>query len=329
MLNLNEKDIAVVMLGTGCAAPTLKRRLPSTAIVHQGSIFMFDAGEGTQIQFRKPRLRFSRLETLFISHLHGDHVTGIIGMLMSMELQSRVEPLLIIGPPGLGEFIESNRKMLNTFFSFPITIHETTGEKMKINNEHSVECLPLDHRIFCLGYRLIEQDRPGTFYPERARALEIPEGQFWGRLQSGHEIELADGRKIIPDQVMAPSLPGRTITYCTDTRPCENALILAQNTDLLIYEGTFAAGEEEKARLRGHSTAGEAYRLGQQIGARHVLLTHVSARYNSIADILEQVEVSATPQIAIARDLDTWIIPWSGQAYRLNERTTSPAHQAE
>jgi len=316
MLNLNEKDIAVVMLGTGCAAPTLKRRLPSTAVVHQGTIYMFDAGEGTQVQFRKPRLRFSRLSTLFISHLHGDHVTGIIGMLMSMELQSRIEPLLIIGPPGIKEFIETNRSMLNTFFSFQITFLETEGEKIQLDPLHSVECLPLDHRIFCLGYRLTEHDRPGTFFPERARQLGIPEGPLWGRLQNGQCIECPQGRIITPQEVMAAALPGRIISYCTDTRPCENALILADHADILIYEGTFATGEEEKARQRGHSTAGEAYQLGQKAGVKHILLTHVSARYNSINQLLDPLENTTMPSIVISRDMDTWILPWSGNCFR-------------
>jgi ribonuclease Z len=319
MIELNEKEIAVVMLGTGSAAPTLQRRLPSVAVVQRGTVIMFDAGEGTQIQFRKHRLRFTRLSVLCISHLHGDHVTGIIGMLMSMELQSRIEPLTIIGPPGLKDYVESNRRMLNTFFSFAVTIHETEGGSFDLGTHH-LECLPLKHRIFCLGFRLIEKDRPGTFFPDKAVSLEIPRGPLWGKLQSGFSVTLEDGRVIVPEDVADPPLPGRIITYCTDTRPCDNAVILARKANLLLYEATFAHGEEEKAEQRGHSTAREACQVARKAEVSQILLTHISARYNSLPELLAMpVETSSSATrfaVAVARDLDIWIVPWDAPPYK-------------
>lgn len=312
MLQINEKEIAVVTLGTGCAAPTLKRRLPSTAIIHDGSVFLFDAGEGTQIQYRKPRLRFNRLSNLFISHLHGDHVTGIIGMLMSMELQNRTEPLHIIGPPGIEEFIETNRRMLNTFFSFSITIQETVGETIHIDKQHIVTAKPLDHRVFCLGYRFEEKKRPGEFFPDKAEKLNIPQGPLWGQLKSGKTVTLPDGRAIQSSQVTAPSLPGRKIAYCTDTRPCDAVLELAENADVLIYDGTFAAGEEEKAYHRGHSSAKDAFELGQKAGVKTVILTHISARYTALKELTHSMKFNPPPKLFAARDVDTYILPWQG-----------------
>lgn len=315
MIELNDKEIAVIFLGTGSAAPTLQRRLPSTVVLHRGSMVMFDAGEGTQIQFRKHRLRFNRLEYLCISHLHGDHVTGIIGMLMSMELQNRIEPLTIYGPPGIRNFIETTRQMLNTYFSFSVTIHETDGGTFDLG-EHVLTARPLQHRIFCLGYRLEEKKRPGTFFPENATALNVPQGPLWGQLQKGFSVELTDGTVIKPEQVTAPPLAGRVFTYCTDTRPCQNAVILAQNADILVFDSTFAAGEEKKAAERGHSSAQEALDVACQAGTKHLALSHISARYNNIRDLIGDTPVTPPPAVSVARDLDIVIIPWTGNVFR-------------
>jgi ribonuclease Z len=320
MIELNEKEIAVIMLGTGSAAPTLQRRLPSVAVVQRGVVIMFDAGEGTQIQFRKHRLRFTRLSVLCISHLHGDHVTGIIGMLMSMELQSWIEPLTIIGPPGVKDYIESNRRMLNTFFSFAVTILETEGGAFDLGT-HNLVCLPLKHRIFCLGFRLIEKDRPGTFFPDKALELKIPRGPLWGKLQSGISVTLDDGRIVLPEEVADPPLPGRIVTYCSDTRPCDNAVTLARKANLLLYEATFAQGEEEKAEQRGHSTAKEACQVARKAEVNQVILTHISARYNSLPELLGMPGESASSSasrfsVAVARDLDIWIVPWAAPPFK-------------
>lgn len=313
MIDINEKEIGIITLGTGCAAPTLKRRLPATAVIQKGSVFLFDAGEGTQIQYRKPKLHFNKLQTLFISHLHGDHVTGIMGLLMSMALQNRYEPLLIIGPPGIKEYIEANRRMLKTNFRFQLNIYETEGnETIPLNDDRYVKCLPLEHRIFCLGYRFMEKIRPGTFFPDKARALGIKEGPLWGKLQNGESIRTENGNTILPQQVMSPQLPGRIITYCTDTRPCLNAKLLAENADVLIFDGTFASGDKLAAQISGHSTVNEAFQLALDANAKSLLLTHISARYTRIKDSLDSIAFSNLQKVAVANDLDTWILPWKG-----------------
>ena len=299
----------IVFLGTSSGTPTLARFLPAVAVVREGELFLFDCGEGTQMRFRRAGLRFSRLSRIFISHLHGDHITGLPGLLMSLHMAERTAPVHICGPPGIEEFVWTVKRMLHTHFGYEVIFTEAAGpQKVCDTSEYRVECAPLDHRLFCLGYALTEKDRPGVFNVAAAQRLEIPEGWLYGKLQRGETITLEDGRQIQPEQVLGPPRPGHKIAYCTDTRPCSSAVALARNADVLIHEGTFGGELAEEAVKKSHSTVVEAAEIARRARARRLLLTHLSPRYMD-TEPLRQQAAAVFPRVTIAHDLLETTVP--------------------
>lgn len=293
----------VTFLGTGSGTPSLERNLACVAVQRQGEILLFDCGEAAQIQYRKAGLGFAPLRAIAISHLHGDHVTGLMGLLMSLHMADREEPVELYGPPGLGEYLRCNARALRTQFRYRLNLREE-AEPAVFRDEpgYTLSSAPLDHRGLCLGFRLEERPRPGRFDLERARALGLPSGPLYGRLQRGEAVTLDDGRVVQPEEVVGPPRPGAVVVYCTDTRPCENAVHLARGADLLIHEGTFDATMGAEARRKAHSTVVEAARVAEEAGARELWITHVSPRYGDDRLLLEQAQ-AVFPNTRIARDL--------------------------
>lgn len=292
----------VVFLGTSSAIPTLKRGLSSVAIIREKEILLFDCGEGTQIQLLKAKIKSNRIKKILISHMHGDHVTGLMGLLMSLEMNNRVEPLHVFGPPGLMEYITTCSRLVCTHFSFPLTIRELDGGTCWEDEEYSIRCSPLLHRIFTLGYVIEENDKVGRFLPEEAIKLGLTPSPLYGQLQKGQEVTLPDGRIIRPEMVTGPIKKGRKIAYCLDTMPCPGARELSTKADLLIYDGTFGFDKSEKAMMRGHSTALEAALLARECQVKRLALTHISPRYTSVKSYLTHVRKTFKDTI-VARDL--------------------------
>jgi len=292
----------VITLGTGAAVPTLRRGHPAVALWWNGNYFLFDCGEGTQIQYRKSGLKFSRLSAIFISHLHGDHILGIMGFLMSLELAEREKPLKIYGPPGIKEYIDVSKRLMCTVFNFHITINEITEEFVMVEEGYTIKSLPLEHRVFSLGYSFTEHDRPGKFNIEKAREMEIPEGPLYGKLQKGEDVILPDGRLIKSSDIVGKSLPGRKFVYCGDTRPCENVIKLAENADLLIYEGTFEPEALDKAKISGHSTTEEAAEIAKKSSVKKLILNHISSRYQDEEQLISRSR-EIFPGVILAKDL--------------------------
>lgn len=295
--------LTVTFLGTGGGVPSLDRNLPSVAVQRQGELFLFDCGEAAQIQYRRAGLGFAPLRAIAITHLHGDHVTGLLGLLMSLGMADRTEPLELFGPPGLGDYLRWNKKALNTGFSYPIRLREEAEAATFLETDaYRLTAAPLDHRGPCLGFRLEEHPRPGRFDLETARGLGVPPGPLYGRLQRGEAVTLEDGRVVQPEDVLGPPRPGAVLAYCTDTRPCAAAVELARDADLLIYEGTFEQGMAAEARRKGHSTVADAARIASQAGARQLVITHLSPRYQNVEPLLSQAR-AIFPNTRIARDL--------------------------
>lgn len=271
----------VVFLGTSSAMPTYLRAMPAIAVVRLGEIFLLDCGEGSQMRFRKARLKFSRLRWILISHMHGDHVLGLLGLLMSLQMSERREPLNIIGPEGIREYVLSNKRLLRTDFGYAIEFCELADEGGVVHDgpEYVIEAGRLQHRVPTYGFALAEKDKPGRFDVAAARALGIPEGPLWGQLQSGRTLSLADGRQVTPGEVLGESRPGNRLAYISDTRPCRNAEVLARNADLLIHESTFDASLGDEARLKKHCTSLDAAQTALTAGAKRLVLTHFSPRY--------------------------------------------------
>ena len=271
--------MVITFLGTGSGVPTLERNLACVAVRRQGELFLFDCGEAAQVQYRRAGLGFAPLRAIFISHLHGDHVTGLLGLLMSLQMADRQDPVDVYGPPGVADYVHANQRLLGTGFGYAIRFHEADDARVLLAaDDFAIRCRPLEHRRFCLGFRFEEKPRPGRFSLERARELGVPEGPLFGRLHRGEPVEV-DGRVVRPEDVVGAARPGRTIVYTGDTRPLAATADIARDADLLIHDATFGEDEADRAAATGHSTAREAASIARQAEARRLCLTHISSRY--------------------------------------------------
>lgn len=297
----------LVTLGTSSAIPTLYRGLSSTALIREGEVFLFDCGEGTQIQLMRAGIKRSKIHSIFIGHLHGDHLYGINGLLSTMHLDNREAPLNVFGPQGIGQFLTVSFRTRNLRFSYPIKVEEfPRGFRGRVleEKEYTVDALPLDHSIFCLGWRFSEKDRPGEFNLERAQELGIPRGPLYGKLQHGSPVTLDDGRVIQPDQVVGPPRHGKSVAYCLDTQFTERSIELAESCTALVHETTFGPDGVEMARERKHSTMEDAARVAREASCERLIATHFSSRYDNRE--VRRIADRARPQfenITVAKDL--------------------------
>ncbi|HEY9430367.1 MAG TPA: ribonuclease Z [Blastocatellia bacterium] len=300
----------IIPLGTSSGKPTLRRNVSALAVVGEGEWWLFDCGEGTQTQIARAGISPQKLAGVFISHLHGDHFNGLPGLLSTMSLDQREKELTLVGPTGIDEYLRLLARLNICHVNYPLRLREFdaqyfAGGKQELVYESArftVTTRPLDHRIFALGYRLEEKTKPGRFNLERAKALDIPPGPLYSRLQSGQSITLEDGRMIHPSEVLGPPRPGKVVSYCLDTRPCANAVKLSENADLLIHEATFTEELIEESNHFGHSTAIQAAEIAIEAKARRLLITHFSSRFPDIRLLLEEAR-SVFPQTVAAEDL--------------------------
>lgn len=299
----------VVTLGTGGAIPTIRRSLPSTALIREGEMLLFDCGEGTQLQMRRAHTGFGRLTKIFISHLHGDHLAGLPGLLMTMALLSRDKPLKIFGPPGLRRFVLVTRETFRFHSEYKLTVNEIEGDWVDQGSGYRVEARPIDHSVFTLGYALVEDDRPGEFNLKRALDLGVPQGPLFGRLQQGTSVTLEDGRLIRPQDVLGAPRKGRKFVHALDTRPCRQVVELADDADLLVHDGMFAQELADDAQQMGHSTASQAAQVAKEARVHQLLLSHISQRYRDDKVLLQEAR-RIFPRSVVARDLMSVEIPF-------------------
>ncbi|MCS7095619.1 MAG: ribonuclease Z [Candidatus Bathyarchaeota archaeon] len=304
-------SLRVIFLGTAGGIPTSRRGLTAILVKRGNEQILFDCGEGTQRQMIIAGGSFHSNMKVFVTHMHGDHVLGLPGLIQTMSLLRRDKKLEIYGPPGLRAFMECIRGTVQFGLTFPIEVREVSETGVACEErEYLVECVPADHTIPSLAYALVEKPRSGKFYPEKAKALGIPEGPLWGKLQHGEEIKLDDGRVIKPEEVTGPSRPGRKIVYTGDTRPCRALTKIAWDADLLIHEATFGDELAERAKEDGHSTPSQAAKLAKKSKVKRLVLTHLSARYEDASMILEQGRKIFNNTI-VAEDLMEIEIPFS------------------
>jgi ribonuclease Z len=279
----------VIFLGTGGGIPTVERSLPAMLVQRQGEQLMFDCGEGVQRQMMKAKVGFHKKIKIFVSHMHGDHVLGLPGLLQTMALLNRQKKLEVYGPEGIKQFLESIRESLQFGLTFPIEIHEVYDVGVVCEEkDYSVEAVWANHVVSGLAYALEEKLRPGKFYPEKAMVLGVPEGELWSKLQHGGEIKLADGSVVCPEDVMGLPRKGRKIVYSGDTRPFKDFVKFAADADLIVHEATFDDSLSEKAEVDGHSTPSQAGLQAKKAKAKKLVLTHISARYTDAGLLLEQ-----------------------------------------
>ena len=281
----------MVFLGTSGSVPTLKRNLPSVVVQYPVDQLMFDCGENVQRQMMQSKVSFHRKMKVFITHLHGDHVLGLPGLLQTMTLMDRKKPVQVFGPVGLKEFLVCIKETLNFNLTFPVKISEIAQEGVVCEEEeYSVVAAKSNHAVKSYAYAFVEKPRPGKFYPKKALALGVAAGELWSRLQGGKEITLSDGKVVKPSDTMGPLRIGRKIVYTGDTRPFEAFGKFAAGADLVIHDCTFDDSLTEKASVDGHSTPSQAAGQANAAGAKMLILSHISARYPDARLILEQAK---------------------------------------
>jgi ribonuclease Z len=279
----------VVFLGTAASIPTDARALPSVVVRRKNEVFMFDCGEGVQRQMIRARVGFHKKMRIFVSHMHGDHVLGLPGLLQSMSLLDRREKLWIYGPVGIRAFVEAIKKTVQFVLTFPVDICEIRCDSVVCDErEYYVEAAGTAHMIPSFGYALVEKPRAGRFSPDKAKALGVPEGPLWSRLQHGKNVKNNAGKIVKPEQVVGPVRPGLKIAYSGDTKPTRSLVKLAKGADLLVHEATLMDELADRARRDGHSTPSQAARIAKQAGVKRLILTHVSARYRDVAPMLKE-----------------------------------------
>ena len=268
----------LVFLGTSAAQPTAKRGLSCICLEREGEILMFDAGESAQISYMKSGLGWNKKMKLFVTHLHGDHCVGILGLLQTMSMQNRTESLEIFGPKGIDEFLAANIKILNFGLSFSILITIVNEGTIYENNKFLIHAAKANHSITAFSYLFEEKDKPGRFNVEKAKELGIPEGELWNKLQNGEDI--TNNEKIIkPEQVLGQKRLGKKIGISGDTMPTKELEEFFRECDYLVFDSTFLDEEKQKAQDTCHSTAKQAAELGKNANVKNLILTHFSARY--------------------------------------------------
>jgi ribonuclease Z len=290
----------ITFLGTAAARPTVGRNVSSLTVQREGELLMFDCGEGTQRQMMRFGTGFS-LGDIFFSHLHADHFLGVIGLLRTLGLQGREEPMRLWTPAGTEEILRQAVELGVERVGFEVEIVGLEPGAEIARGEYDIVPFRSTHGARCLGYALRERPRLGRFDPQRARELGIPEGPLWGRLHHGEAVEV-DGRVVDASEVVGPTRPGRLVVYTGDTRPSRHTVEAAEAADLLIHEATFGTDESDRATATGHSTAREAARVARDAGVRRLVLTHFSPRYSDDPRALEREARSLFRETTAAYD---------------------------
>ncbi|MED4223727.1 ribonuclease Z [Neobacillus cucumis] len=303
----------IFFLGTGAGMPAKLRNVTSIALKlleERGAVWLFDAGEATQHQILHTSIKPRRIEKIFITHLHGDHIYGLPGLLSSRSFQGGDSEVTIYGPKGIKEYIQVSLSISQTYLKYPLSVVEITEGVIFEDNQFTVEARLLEHGIPSYGYRIVERDRPGTLLADKLKEAGVQPGPIFRQIKNGETVTLEDGRVIEPDKFLGPSQKGRIVTILGDTRFCENARVLAQDADFLIHEATFSKGEEELAFDYFHSTTYQAAEIAKQANCRRLCLTHISSRYdrNTWSELVNEAQ-EIFPHSEIAEDFKEFHIP--------------------
>ena len=303
--------LSVTFLGTSGAVPTVDRNPSSLHVRREGDAFLFDAGEGTQRQMMRYGTGFD-VQAVFLSHVHGDHVLGLPGLVQTWDFNDRDYPLDVYAPRGTGGTVRDLVRAVGPTPSFRLDVHEVSpGETVLDREAYAVETFRTDHRTRSVGYALVEDERKGRFDRERAEELGVPVGPQFSELHEGNPVELEDGTLVRPEQVVGDPRPGRTVVYTGDTRPTEATVVAAEGADLLVHDGTFADRDAERARETGHSTAGEAGTVASRADVRRLALTHVSSRYaGDASELYDDAAGTFGGDVVVAHDGLTVDVPY-------------------
>ena len=305
-------NMEAFILGCGGMMPLPYRHLTSVLLRREGDLFLFDCGEGTQVSLRRLNLKWKKIDAIFISHTHADHVTGLPGILMLNAQVDRTEPLYIYGPPKIKEYVETSRRVLDMYINYPIVVKEIEAPcVVHSGKDFYIRAFPLDHTKICVGYTLEELDRPGEFNPDKARELGVPVGPLWAQLQQGFEVKATDGSIVKPEQVLGEKRSGRKFSFVTDTLYKNTIAKEVRGSDLLVCEGMFENELIDQAKEKKHMTAAQAATIARDADVRRMCMIHYSPRYTDreLEKLLQEAK-EIWPKAELSRDRMNIDIPY-------------------
>lgn len=291
---------AVTILGNNSALPAYDRHPTAQIVTINDQLLLIDCGEGTQMQLSRYKIRRGKLNHIFISHLHGDHYFGLIGLISSMALLNREQPLHLFAPPGLEEIISLQLKVASTTLPYELVFHPLNDEEVILDTpKFSVEAFHTQHRIPCWGFLIKEKKHPRKLDKEKAINFDIP-AAFYPSLKMGYDYTSKDGFVVYNDQVTIPNSPAKSYAYCADTIYDERLIEIAKDVTMIYHEATYLNGMEERAAARFHSTTSQAATIAMNANAGGLLLGHFSSKFEELHDYLkEALEVFPKTQLAI------------------------------
>lgn len=304
----------IQFLGTGAGVPSTARNLSSLALKlldERNEIWMFDCGEATQQRILKTTLKPRKINKIFITHLHGDHIFGLPGFLSSRAFQGGNTPLTIYGPVGIKEYVLTCLRISQSHLRYPIFFHEIKEDGVIFEDQQfKVTCAKLQHGIPSYGYRIEESDYSGELLVDKLKEEKVPAGPLYGKLKNGEKVTLEDGRIIDGMDYLGKTIKGRIITILGDTKRGETNVTLAKNADVLVHESTFAKDSQKMASDYFHSTCMDAAIVAKEATVKKLYLTHISSRY--LGKEQQQLQVDARtifPHTILVQDYDEFDIP--------------------
>ena len=307
-------------LGTGSGVPGKYRNVACTALRllnECNSVWLFDVGEGTQQQILRSNLKPRKINKIFITHLHGDHIFGLPGLLSSRSFQGGRSPVTIYGPKGIQKYVQVSLGVSQTKLAYPIHYVELTRPgKILTTPRFTVYMNTLDHRIPSFGYRIVEHSYPGKLQVDRLKRDQVPSGPLYGQLKRGRTVKLPDGRVINGRDYLGPAVKGRIVAILGDTRKNPHSYGLAKDADVLVHESTYAQGESNLAHAYYHSTNVQAAALAKRAHVKHLVLTHISARYTGrLSDVLQSQARKVFKHTTVVNDFDVVDVPLNKKDY--------------
>ncbi len=279
----------------------MERNVAGLVVTREGESLLFECGEGTQRQMMRYGASFA-IADVFFSHFHADHYLGVIGLVRTLGLQGRTEPMRFFGPKGAKRALGAALSLGVERATFEFEVVEVEPGETLERGGYDLRTFAAEHGGGALGWALVEKDRLGRFDPDRARAAGVPEGPLWGQLQRGRTVTLPDGRIVGPEGIVSAPRRGRKLVYTGDTRPCAATIEIAQGAELLVHEATFGEEEADRARETLHTTAKEAAQVAKMAGVRRLALTHLSARYSRDPSPLLEEARAVFPETVVAKD---------------------------
>ncbi|MGY3717471.1 ribonuclease Z [Sutcliffiella cohnii] len=304
----------ITFLGTGSGVPAKHRNVSSLALHlmnKEGAIWLFDCGEATQHQILHTSIKPRKIEKIFISHLHGDHIFGLPGLLGSRSFQGGESPLHIYGPTGTKEYVDTSLRISGTHLKYDLTIQEFSSDCLLLEgSEFTVQIAELIHGIPSYGFRIMQKDFPAPLLMNRIKEANIKAGPILGEIKAGKIVTLPDGRVVDGKDFLGEPKKGKIVTILGDTRFTDKAISLAQNANTLVHEATFAKEDKVLAHEYFHSTTEQAATVAKEANVEQLLLNHISSRYQKEA--VQQLELEAReifPSTYIVEDLSSFDIP--------------------